>query len=164
MTTLNDTGAFYISSHCDHLRVSSQCFHPKPHTNTNLWFSSYLVHPKSHYKPVSFQPLWPPWNQWIPGRWGGRLARLWRRIPALQPSYARHRTSPGGGGAQWADLGGLAFSSRSFNCFSAQTVRARKLKFWENVHPHHMSHILCHMSHVACGMSCVTFFFFYKIM
>ena len=40
----------------------------------------------------------------------------------------------------------------------SQTVRARKLKFWEKVHlpppvTCHMSHVACHMSHVTCHMS-----------
>ena len=43
-------------------------------------------------------------------------------------------------------------------------VRARELKFWENVHiPQtcHVSHVMCHVSHVTCHMSLVTFFFFF---
>ena len=45
-------------------------------------------------------------------------------------------------------------------CLS-QTVRARRLKFLENVHPPphvtcHMSCVICHMSHVKCHMPRVT--------
>ena len=48
----------------------------------------------------------------------------------------------------------------------SQTVGARYLKFWENVHlpPSVMCHLSCvmrHMSHVTCEVSHVTFFFFF---
>ena len=51
-------------------------------------------------------------------------------------------------------------------------VRARELKFWENVHPPkhvmchvsrvtcHVSHVTCHVSHVTCHMSHILFIFF----
>ena len=53
-----------------------------------------------------------------------------------------------------------AFSSKSSKYHKSQTVRARNLKFWGNVHPPqyvtwHMSRFMCHMSHVTCCMSCV---------
>ena len=51
-------------------------------------------------------------------------------------------------------------------------VRARELKFWDNVQPPpqrchvshvtcHVSHVTCHVSHVTCHMSHVTFFIFF---
>ena len=43
-------------------------------------------------------------------------------------------------------------SQSSKHCLS-QTVKARELKFWENVHP--PPFVKCHMSHVTCHMSCV---------
>ena len=66
-----------------------------------------------------------------------------------------------------------AFSSRYSTNLHCQAVRARKLKFFENVHlpppvtchiSHvmcHISHVMCHMSHVTCHMSHVTFFLFF---
>ena len=48
------------------------------------------------------------------------------------------------------------------HCLS-QTLRARELKFGENIHPHHVSHVTwcvsrvtCHISHVTCHISHVT--------
>ena len=54
-----------------------------------------------------------------------------------------------------------SFSFKSSTHYYTQTVRARKLKFWKNVHltPHvtcHMSHFMCHMTHVMCHISHVT--------
>ena len=51
----------------------------------------------------------------------------------------------------------------SNHCLSL-TVKARELELGENVHPLHVSHVMCHMSCVAYHMSCVvcqgvTFFF-----
>ena len=42
----------------------------------------------------------------------------------------------------------------SSNHHNFQTVRARDLKFWHNVH--HPICVMCHMSRVTCHMSCVT--------
>ena len=60
-----------------------------------------------------------------------------------------------------------SFSSRYSWYHKSQTVRARELKFWENVHPPqtcHMScvtcHVPCHVSDVTCHVSHVTFLFF----
>ena len=41
-----------------------------------------------------------------------------------------------------------------------QTVRARDLKFWDNVHQPicvtcHMSYVRCHVPHITCHISCV---------
>ena len=47
------------------------------------------------------------------------------------------------------------FSSQSSRHHKSQTVRARELKFWENVGPHHVSHVTCHVSYVRCQVSCV---------
>ena len=54
------------------------------------------------------------------------------------------------------------------NIIKKQTVRARELKFWENVHPPqrvmcHVSCVMCHVSHVTCHVSHVTchYFFYY---
>ena len=56
-----------------------------------------------------------------------------------------------------------ASSSKSSKHHNCQTVRARKLKCWENVHPCHMSCITCHLSivirhlsHVTCHLTPVT--------
>ena len=51
-----------------------------------------------------------------------------------------------------------SFSSQSSRHPKSQTIRARELKFWENVHPPpcvtcYMSHVTCHMSHVRCQVS-----------
>ena len=66
-----------------------------------------------------------------------------------------------------------AFSSQSSRYHKSQTIRARELKFWENVHPPqhvtchvsrvtcHVSRVTCHMSRVTCHVSHVTFFFIY---
>ena len=58
-----------------------------------------------------------------------------------------------------------SFSSRSSKHHHCQTVRARKLKFWENVHlsppaMSHVSHVTCHMPHVMFHISHVTGYFF----
>ena len=45
-----------------------------------------------------------------------------------------------------------SFRSESRHCLS-QTVRAKELKFRENVHPHHVSHVRCHMSGFRCQVS-----------
>ena len=37
----------------------------------------------------------------------------------------------------------------SRHCLS-QTIKARKLKFLENIHPHHVSHVRCQVSAVKC--------------
>ena len=42
---------------------------------------------------------------------------------------------------------------KSSNYLHSQTVRARDLKFWDNVH-HHLC-VMCHVSCVMCHMSCV---------
>ena len=49
-----------------------------------------------------------------------------------------------------------SFSSKSSKHDNSQTVRARKLKFWENVHPPHVSHFMCHESSVTCQVPGVT--------
>ena len=61
-----------------------------------------------------------------------------------------------------------SFSSKSSMHHNSQTVRARELKFWENVHPTpcvmchvscvmcHVSCVTCHVSHVTCHLSSVT--------
>ena len=56
-----------------------------------------------------------------------------------------------------------AFSSQSSRYHKSQTIRARELKFWENVRPQqhvtyicvtcHMLHVIFHVSHVTCHMS-----------
>ena len=58
------------------------------------------------------------------------------------------------------------FSSQSSRYHKSQTIRVRKLKFWENVHP--LQHVTCHVSHVTCcmsdfmwHMSCVTCHIFF---
>ena len=60
------------------------------------------------------------------------------------------------------------FSSQSSQNHKSQTVRDRKLTFWENVHPPpcvicHVSHVMyqvsgvmCQVSGVTCHVSCVT--------
>ena len=67
---------------------------------------------------------------------------------------------------------GILFS-KSSKYHKSQTIKARELKFWENVHPWqhvtfhvshvtcHMLHVTCHLSHVTCPVSHVTFFSFY---
>ena len=48
--------------------------------------------------------------------------------------------------------------------FRIPIVRARELKFWENVHPHHVSHVTCHKSGVTCAVSHFnTYIYFYKM-
>ena len=54
------------------------------------------------------------------------------------------------------------FSANPSKHHYTKTVRARELTFFENVHPHHVSHVrcqvsvvLCQVSHVRCHMSCV---------
>ena len=54
-----------------------------------------------------------------------------------------------------------SFSSRSSKHYNSQTVRARELKFWENIHPTpcvmcHVSCVMCHMLFVTCHLSPVT--------
>ena len=54
-----------------------------------------------------------------------------------------------------------AFSSKPSNHHYTQTIRARKLKLWDNVHLPpcvicHVSNVLCHVSGVRCHMSGVT--------
>ena len=47
-----------------------------------------------------------------------------------------------------------------------QTVRARELKFWKTVHPHHVSHVMCHMSCVTChvsGVMCCKYFLWFVL-
>ena len=51
-----------------------------------------------------------------------------------------------------------SFSSQSSKHHNSQTVRARDLKFWENVHP--ILCIICHMSLVTCHLSPVTYHIF----
>ena len=58
-----------------------------------------------------------------------------------------------------------SFSSRSSKHHKNQTVRARKLKFWENVHP--TPYVICHLSNVTyqvspvmCHRSHVSFYFY----
>ena len=51
-----------------------------------------------------------------------------------------------------------SFCSESSRHCPSQTVRARELKFWENVHTprcvsSHVSRVTCHVSHVMCHMS-----------
>ena len=53
-----------------------------------------------------------------------------------------------------------SFPSRSYKHHNAQTIRARELQFWENVHPTtcvscHLSHVTCLISYVTCHMSSV---------
>ena len=53
------------------------------------------------------------------------------------------------------------FSSRSSKHHKSQAVRARELKFGENVHPSpcvtcHLSCVTCHVSRVTCHVSPVT--------
>ena len=55
-------------------------------------------------------------------------------------------------------------SSKYSQHHESQTVRARELKFWENVHhvwsvTCHVSRVTCHVSHVTCHLSPVTCFF-----
>ena len=62
--------------------------------------------------------------------------------------------SPGVAGAcsfviTW--LSHWSFSSRSSKHHKNQTVRARKLKFWENVHP--TPYVICHLSNVTYQVS-----------
>ena len=52
----------------------------------------------------------------------------------------------------------LIFSSQSSKQCLFQTVSARELKFWDNVHPPpcvtcHMSRVPCHVSRVTCNVS-----------
>ena len=49
----------------------------------------------------------------------------------------------------------LSFSSKSSLYYKSQTVWARAQNFWENVHPHNMSHVTCQMPCITCQMSCV---------
>ena len=54
-----------------------------------------------------------------------------------------------------------SFSSRYSQHHKSQTIRAKELTFWENVHPTpcvmcHLSPVTCYLSHVACHMSPVT--------
>ena len=59
------------------------------------------------------------------------------------------------------DFSHSAFSSRSSWYHKSQTVRARELKFWENVHPPNMSRVTCHVSRrVTYHVSHVILFFF----
>ena len=67
-----------------------------------------------------------------------------------------------------------SFSPNIFNTLSLPTIRARELKFRENVHPPpcvtcrmscvacHESHVMCQMSHVMCQMSHVNIFHFFE--
>jgi len=43
---------------------------------------------------------------------------------------------------------------RSLKHHHSQTIRARDLTFWHNVH--HLSRVMCHVSHVNCHLSPVT--------
>ena len=52
-----------------------------------------------------------------------------------------------------------SFSSKPSKHHYNQTVRARELKFWENVHQ--KSHVRCHVSSVTCQVSPVTYIFFF---
>ena len=56
-----------------------------------------------------------------------------------------------------------AFFSNSSKYHKSPTVRARELKFRENVHPPqhvtcHVSYVMCQMSHITCHVSRATFF------
>ena len=58
-----------------------------------------------------------------------------------------------------------SFSSRYSQYHKSQTVRARQLKFWENVLTTpcvmcHMSRVMCHVSRVTCHLSHVNNIFF----
>ena len=65
---------------------------------------------------------------------------------------------------------GWSFFSESSKPLHSQTVQARDVKFWENVHLPtcvmclvscvvcHVSHITCHMSKVTCNMSHIKHF------
>ena len=46
-----------------------------------------------------------------------------------------------------------SFSSESSRHFTSQTVNAREMKFWENVHS--PPSVTCHMSGVSCQVPCV---------
>ena len=51
-----------------------------------------------------------------------------------------------------------SFSSRSLKHHNSQTIRARELKLWENVHPVSrvrclLSYVTCHLSPIMCHMS-----------
>ena len=51
------------------------------------------------------------------------------------------------------------FSSKFSTYHYPQTVRAKEMKFWENVHTTpsvtcDVSQFICHMSHIRCHMSC----------
>ena len=48
----------------------------------------------------------------------------------------------------------LSSNSQSLTHHKSQTVSARKLTFWENVHPHYVSHVMCHMWDVRSQVSC----------
>ena len=51
---------------------------------------------------------------------------------------------------------GSSFRSEPTRHCLSWTVRAGELKYWENVHPHHVSHVMLQMSLVSCHMSHVT--------
>ena len=44
----------------------------------------------------------------------------------------------------------FSFSSKSSKHHYTQTVRARNLKLWENIHPNYVSYFMCHVSVVRC--------------
>ena len=46
-------------------------------------------------------------------------------------------------------------STRSLKYHESQTIRARELKFWDNVHPDHVSHVSCQVSGFRCLVSVV---------
>ena len=62
-------------------------------------------------------------------------------------------------------LSDSSFSSKSSEHLQSQTVRARELRLWENVHITPLSSVMCHMSRVPCHMWRITchmsFFFFF---
>ena len=85
--------------------------------------------------------------------WQNNLCSLYRR--AHFPLKTNIFNRPGVAGAVLQTSSSLiksvtkaAFSSESSQHHKSQTVRARKLKFWENVHPDYVSHVRCQVSGV----------------
>ena len=82
---------------------------------------------------------------------------------------------PGVGGAV-LQVTYSSFSSQSSKHHYSQAIRARELKFWENIHPPphvtcnlslvtcHVSNVICHVSHVTCHMFFFVCFFWDKVL
>ena len=112
------------------------------------------------YHEVSLVQYALPWGQ--PGAVCPTMRSAWRNMPYHEVSLVQYALPWGQPGAVCPSMsfahslrGGVRkeIAKISSKHLHSQTVRTRKLKFLENVHPHHVSHVTCHMSCVTCHIS-----------